>query len=98
MKDGSDAPADSDVAIETMHENGTDRQIIFRGCYADFSRVADQHAPDAAIAAQRRAVANDRYFIRLTVTLPPNSSSPAPAADGSWFELECFKHLVNVTA
>ncbi len=66
--------------------------------YRTFSQIPDQHAPDAAVAAERRAVANDHYLVRLTVTLPAGSPPPDPAADGSWFELECFKHLVNVTA
>lgn len=96
--DGSDLPDDADVVIETLNECGSDRQTVFRGKYHEFARIPDQHAPDAAVAAQQRAVANDRYLIRLAVALEPGGSAPDPAAADSFFELECFKHWVNVTA
>lgn len=47
---------------------------------------------------QRRVVAQDRYMIRLAVTVPASGPQPDPAADASFFELECFKHVLNVTA
>jgi hypothetical protein len=96
--DGISLPDDAGVTIETMSDRGTDRQSIFAGKYRDFARLGDQHAPDAAIAAQRRAVANDRYIIRLTVSVASGGTTPDPAAADSFFELECFKHWVNVTA
>jgi alkanesulfonate monooxygenase SsuD/methylene tetrahydromethanopterin reductase-like flavin-dependent oxidoreductase (luciferase family) len=96
--DGNSLPDDAEVTIETMSDRGADRQTIFNGKYRDFARIADQHAPDAAIGAQQRAVANDRYIIRLTVTVASGGSAPDPAAGDSFFELECFKHWVNVTA
>jgi hypothetical protein len=96
--DGNSLSDDADVTIETMSGHGADRQTIFAGKYRDFARIADLHAPDAAIAAQQRAVANDRYIIRLAVTVASGSSAPDPTAADSFFELECFKHWVNVTA
>jgi hypothetical protein len=37
-------------------------------------------------------------MIRLTVTTPAGTPLPDPAANASIFELECFKHVLNVTA
>lgn len=96
--DGTDLPDDADVVIETLDQSGGDRQIVFQGKYREFARLADQHAAGAAIAAQQRAVANDHYLIRLAVTLEPGGPAPDPSAAESFFELECFKHWVNVTA
>jgi hypothetical protein len=96
--DGAPVPDDADVVIETANERGADRQTIFAGKYRDFAGIPDQHAPDAACSAQQRAVANDRYLIRIVVTLEPGGPAPDPDAADSFFELECFKHWVNVTA
>ncbi len=97
-QDGSDLSGDADVLIEIADERGADRQTVFQGKYRDFAQIPDQHAPGVAIAAQQRAVANDRYVIRLVVTLDSGDSAPDPAAASSFFELECFKHWINVTA
>jgi hypothetical protein len=97
-RDGGEAPDDADVLLETSHEPGGARQVIFQGKYKQFKEISDQRAPDAALAVQQRVVAQDRYRIRLTVTMPAGTSSPDPAADASFFELECFKHVLNVTA
>ena len=95
---GAEVTDDAQVSLETAHESGADRQIIFQGAYRQFREIADQHAPNAAVAVQRRVVAQDRYRIRLRVTVPEGSSQPDPEAENSFFELECFKHVLNVTA
>jgi len=97
-QDGGDLSGDADVSIEIADERGADRQTVFQGNYRDYAQIPDQHAPGVAIAAQQRAVANDRYVIRLVVTLDSGDSAPDPAAASSFFELECFKHWINVTA
>ena len=43
-------------------------------------------------------MAQDRYLIRLSVTVPAEAAQLDPTADASFFELECFKHVLNVTA
>jgi hypothetical protein len=50
------------------------------------------------VAAQRRVVAEDGYVIRLTVSGGGLAPRPDPTSENSFFELECFKHLLNVTA
>jgi hypothetical protein len=72
--------------------------VIFQGKYLEFKRIPDQHAPNAALAVQRRFVAEDGYVIRLSAGVSDGDAQPDPAADKSFFELECFKHLLNVTA
>ena len=84
--------------LESAHESGTDRQVIFQGTYRQFREIADQHVPNAAVAVQRRVVAQDRYRIHLRITPPVGSPPPDLEADASFFELECFKHVLNVTA
>jgi len=86
------------VLLETSRESGADRQVIFQRTYGQFKTIADQQAPNAAIAVQRRAVAQDHYVIYLSVTVPAEAAQPDPEADESFFELECFKHVLNVTA
>lgn len=95
---GGEVPDDAEVRLETRQESGADRQVIFQGNYRQFKDIADQHAPNAAVAVQRRGVAQDRYLMRLSVTVPAGTAQPDPAADESFFELECFKHVLNVTA
>jgi len=96
--DGGEAPDDAEVRLETSHESGADRQVIFQGKYRQFKEIPDQRAPDAAVAVQQRTVAQDRYLIRLSVTVPAEAAQLDPTADASFFELECFKHVLNVTA
>jgi len=96
--DGGEVPDDAEVLLETSHETGAARQVIFRGKYQQFREIPDQQAPNAAVAVQRRVVAQDRYVIRLVVTAPAGTPLPDPAAEASFFELECFKHVLNVTA
>jgi hypothetical protein len=97
-KDGGEVAAEAEVVLETCHETGTARQVIFQGKYKQFREIPDQHAANAAVAVQQRVVAQDRYVIRLTVTVPARTPLPDPAAEASFFELECFKHVLNVTA
>src|SRR5262249_48908640 len=95
---GGEVSDEAEGLLETCHESGAARQVIFRGKYRQFKEIPDQQAPDAAVAVQRRVVAQDRYVIRLAVTVPAGTPAPDPAADASFFELECFKHVLNVTA
>lgn len=97
-RDGTEVADEAEVRLESSHENGADRQVIFQGTYRQFKAIADQHAPNAAVAAQRRVVAQDRYRIRLRITPSVGAPQPDPEADASFFELECFKHVLNVTA
>lgn len=95
---GGEVPDDAQVVLETSSETGHDRQLIFQGQFRHFKQISDQHAPNAAVAVQRRGVASDRYIMRLSVTVPAESVGIDPAAAPSFFELECFKHWLNVTA
>ena len=87
-----------DAAQHTGQHPDQDRQIIFRGTYGQFTAIPDQNAPHAAIAVQQRTAAGDGDRIRLSISLPPDSAQPDLNADDSFFELECFKHWMNVTA
>ena len=65
-KDGGEVSDETEVRLESAHESGANQQVIFQGNYGQFRQIADQHAPNAAVAVQRRVVAQDRYLIRLT--------------------------------
>jgi hypothetical protein len=95
---GTELAGNADVLLEVHDGAGTQPQIIFSGKYQAFKEIPDQHTADAAVAAQQRAVAEDGYIIRFRVALAESVAPPDPRADGSFFELECFKHLLNVTA
>jgi len=95
---GNEIAEDGDVLLEVHDAAGANRQMIFHGKYGQFREISDQHAPNAAAAAQRRVVAEDGYVIRLTVSGGGIGPRPDPNAENSFFELECFKHLLNVTA
>jgi hypothetical protein len=95
---GNEIADDADVLLEARDAFGANRQTIFQGRYGQFREIPDQHAPNAAMAAQRRVVAEDGYVIRLTVSGGGVGLRPDPTAENSFFELECFKHLLNVTA
>lgn len=97
-KNGGEISDAAEVVLETCHESGADRQVIFQGTYGQFTGIPDQYAPNAAVAVQRRTVAQDCYLIHLSVTVPSGTVQPDPTADESFFELECFKHVLNVTA
>ena len=89
---------DAHVLLETCNPDGQDRRIAFQGAYGQFSHIPDQYEPNAAVSAQQRVVAGDRYNIRLSVSVPADTPAPDPEADESFFELECFKHWLTITA
>jgi alkanesulfonate monooxygenase SsuD/methylene tetrahydromethanopterin reductase-like flavin-dependent oxidoreductase (luciferase family) len=95
---GNEIADDADVLLETHDALRADRQMIFQGKYRQFREISDQHAPNAAVAAQRRVVAEDGYVIRLTVSGGGVGPRLDLSGENSFFELECFKHLLNVTA
>jgi alkanesulfonate monooxygenase SsuD/methylene tetrahydromethanopterin reductase-like flavin-dependent oxidoreductase (luciferase family) len=95
---GTELAGDADIMLELHDGTGTRPQVIFAGKYEKFREIADQHASDAAVAVQQRAIAEDGYIIRLSASLADGAAPPDPLADGSFFELECFKYLLNVTA
>ena len=91
-KGGGEVSDDAEVTLETYYKTGSERTLLYRGPYADFKRVGDQHAPDAAVSVQRRAEAGEDYVIRLAVTVPGGrADEPDPTAFESWFELDCTK-------
>ena len=96
--DGREVSGDADIVLETCHPSGGNSQLIFQTKYSQFAAIPDQHASNAANALQQRAVVAEPFIIRLKVTVPPGSPQPDPAADESLFEIECFKHWLNVTA
>ncbi len=97
-KNGGEVPEEAEVLLEAYHETGEDQQVIFQGKYQQFKEILDQYEPNAAVAAQKRTVAGDRYMIRLVITVPADGPQPDSDADESFFELECFKHWMNITA
>ena len=96
--DDGQVPDGADVLLETYYKTGVERTVIFRGTYGQFKAIADQHAPNAAIAAQKRAEAGEDYVIRLGLTVPEDGPQPDPIADDSFFELECVKLWWHETA
>lgn len=96
--DGEAVADDAQVLLETYDREGQNRRTVFQGTYGQFSHIPDQHEPNAALAAQQRVVAGDRYTIRLSVSVPADTPPPDPEADQSFFELECFKHWLIITA
>ena len=89
---------DAEVILETYYHTGSERTVMFQGRYGDFVGIADQRAPDAALAVQKRAESGEDYVIRFGVTLPEGRPLPDPEADDSYFELECVKLWWNETA
>ena len=74
-KDGSPVPEDADVLLESYYHTGSERTVMFQGKYGEFSVIADQEAPDAAVSLQKRAEIGEQYVIRLSVSVA--SGSPA---------------------
>ena len=97
-EDGNQLPADVEVLLETYYKTGAERTVMFQGKYGQFRAIPDQHAANAAVAVQKRAEAGEDYVIRLTVTVPESGPRPDPAADESFFELECVKLWWHETA
>jgi hypothetical protein len=97
-QDGGGLPDDAEVLLETYYKTGSERTVMFQGTYGQFGAIPDQHAPNAAVAVQKRAEAGEDYVIRLTVTVPEGGPQPDPTADESFFELECVKLWWHETA
>jgi hypothetical protein len=97
-RDGGNIPDDAEVLLETCYKTGVERTIMFQGTYGQFRSIPDQHAPNAAVALQKRAEAGEDYIIRLAVTVPEDGPQPDPTADESFFELECVKLWWHETA
>ena len=95
---GGEVPDAADVLLETYYKTGVERTVIFQGKYGQFKAIPDQHVPNAAVAAQKRAEAGEDYVIRLAVTVPPGGLPPDPSADDSFFELECVRLWWHETA
>jgi hypothetical protein len=91
-------PDEAEVLLETYHKSGAERTVMFQGTYQQFKSIPDQHAPNAAVALQKRAEAGEDYVIRLTVTVSADGPQPDPTADESFFELECVKLWWQETA
>ena len=81
---GGEVPDAADVLLETYYKTGVERTVIFQGKYGQFKAIPDQHVPNAAVAAQKRAEAGEDYVIRLAVTVPPGGLPPDPSADDSF--------------
>jgi hypothetical protein len=97
-RDGNAVPDDAEVLLETYYTTGAERTIMFQGTYGQFTAIPDQHAPNAAVAVQKRAEAGEDYVIRLSVTVPESASQPDPTAEESFFELDCVKLWWHETA
>jgi hypothetical protein len=97
-RDGAALSDDAAVLLETYYKTGSERAVMFQGPYGQFRAIPDQHAPNAAVAVQKRAEAGEDYIIRLTVTVPASGPQPDPTADDSFFELECVKLWWQETA
>ena len=100
LVDGQGVPVsdDAEVILETYYRTGSERTVMFQGRYGDFSGIADQRAPGAVLAVQKRAESGEDYVIRFGVTLPEGSPLPDLEANESYFELECVKLWWNETA
>src|SRR5919199_2602838 len=45
---------DAEVLLETYYKTGAERTVIFQGKYGQFKAIPDQHAPNAAVAGEKR--------------------------------------------
>jgi len=95
---GDEIPGDAEVLLETSYQTGAEHTVMFQGTYGEFRAIPDQHAPNAAVAVQKRAEAGEDYVIRLTVTVPEGGPQPDPTGDDSFFEVECVKLWWQETA
>ena len=57
LVDGRGVPVsdDAEVTLETYYRTDSERTVMFQGRYRDFVGIADQRAPGAALAVQKRA-------------------------------------------
>ena len=97
-KGGGEVSDDADVLLETFYKTGEERTVMFEGKYGLFREIPDQEAKDAALSLQKRAEAGEDYVIRLGVTVLEGSPQPDPAANASYFQLECVKLWWNESA
>ncbi|MEC9280247.1 MAG: hypothetical protein VX947_05100 [Chloroflexota bacterium] len=97
-KGGGEVSDDADVLLETFYQTGEERTVMFEGKYGLFREIPDQEAANAAVSLQKRAEAGEDYVIRLGITVPEDSPQPDPAANASYFQLECVKLWWNETA
>src|SRR5262249_50198282 len=84
-QDGDKIPDDAEVLLETYYKTGSERKVMFQGTYGQFRAIPDQHAPNAAVAVQKRAEAGGDYFIPLTPAVPEGGAPPRPAARQPFF-------------
>ena len=97
-KGGGEVSDDADVLLETFYQTGEERTVMFEGKYGLFREIPDQEAANAAVSLQKRGEAGEDYVIRLGITVPEGSPLPDPAANASYFQLECVKLWWNETA
>jgi hypothetical protein len=97
-KGGGEVADEATVRVESAYKTGSERVVIYEGPYGQFKAIADQWAPDAAVAAQTRAESGEDYYVRVEVEAPAGTPAPDPYADDSCFELECVKLWWNETA
>ena len=97
-KGGGEVSDDADVLLETFYQTGEEHTVMFEGKYGSFREIPDQEAANAAVSLQKRAEAGEDYVIRLGITVPEGSPQPDPAANASYFQLECVKLWWNETA
>ena len=97
-KGGGEVSDDADVLLETFYQTGEERTVMFEGKYGLFREIPDQEAANAAVSLQKRGEAGEDYVIRLGITVPEGSPQPDPAANASYFQLECVKLWWNETA
>jgi len=83
------APDSASVLVHCFYKTGSERSVIFEGRYGDL---------EEAVGVQRRVEAGQDYVIRVGVTVPGGGPEPDPAAEESFFELECVKLWWNETA
>lgn len=96
--DGNELPDATEVRVEIVNRMRPETQVVFEGRYGQFRRIQDQHAPNAALSAERRGVATESHSVRLMILGSSDAARPDLTAGESSFEIECFKHWLNVTA
>ena len=97
-KGGGEVADDADVLLETFYKTGEERTVMFQGKYGLFREIPDQEGKNAALSLQKRAEVGEDYVIRLTVTVAEGAPQPDPAANASYFQLECVKLWWNESA
>jgi alkanesulfonate monooxygenase SsuD/methylene tetrahydromethanopterin reductase-like flavin-dependent oxidoreductase (luciferase family) len=91
--DGTPLAEDARVVLEAIDPATAIPQIMFDGLYRQFERALEQ-----TVAAQVRGVARNGFLIRLSITVPSTVAEPDLEHEDSLFEINCFKHLVTLSA